>query len=124
MTDTALFTGTEHLTDVIDQYKARLTLIKARYDAYHPEMQSRRYVSDGYHDVARSLRAAQAWLAGEYDRSYAGPHPSFGATLQDFRDHYAASSLEGALHHLAWTEHYAGFTSREEARAADPWNRH
>lgn len=116
-----LFTAEEHITAVAEQYKARLALVKERYDAYHQDCQ-RRAAGDLYHDVARNLRAAQSWLAGDYDGTYAGPHPSFGTTLQDFRDHYADSSLRSALHHLVWAEHYAGLIDRESARAADPWN--
>lgn len=122
MTGTALFTGEEHVTATMDEYKQRLTAVRERYDAYHPDMHSRRSVADEYHQVADRLRGAAAFLAGDYDGTYAGPHPSFGSSLQDFRVHYADDSLRAALHSLVWAEHYAGLTDRETARSSDPWN--
>jgi hypothetical protein len=116
-----LFTGEETVNDTIAEYKARLTLVKARYDAYHADCQ-RRATGDCYHDVARNLRNAAAWLAGDNDRTYAGPHPSFGTTLNDFRVHYADSALKSALHYLLWAEHYAGLRDVDSVRAGDPWN--
>jgi hypothetical protein len=65
--------------------------------------------------------AASPWLAGYYDQTYAGPHPSFGATVEDFRIHYADDALRMALHHLVWAEHYAGLRDRDSARSADPF---
>jgi len=118
-----LFTGEETVNTTIADYEARMAVVKQRYTDYHPDVTSRRYVADSYSDAARSLRAAKSWLAGEYDRSYAGPHPSFGTTLQDFRVHYANDSLRGALHYLLDAEHYAGLIDRDAARAADPWKR-
>ena len=50
-----------------------------------------------------------------------GPHPSFGTTLQDFRDHYADSALRSALHYLLWAEYHAGLRNQESAAALDPW---
>jgi hypothetical protein len=117
-----LFTGTETVNATIDEYKARLTLVKERYDAYHADCQ-RRAAGDNYHDAARNLRNAACWLAGDFDRTYAGPHPSFGTTLQDFRVHYANDALRSALHYLLWAEHYAGLRDEESVRADDPWNR-
>lgn len=122
MSDTALFTGEEHVTATLDEYKARLAAVRERYDAYHPDMYSRRSVADEYHLVADRLRGAAGFLAGDYDRTYAGPHPSFGTSLQDFRVHYADDSLRAALHSLVWAEHYAGLITRDEARSSDPWN--
>jgi len=123
MTDTALFTSEEHITATIAEYEARMAVVKQRYADYHPDVTSRRYVADSYGDAARNLRAAKSWLAGEFDRTYAGPHPSFGTTLQDFRDHYADDSLRGMLHYLLDAEHYAGLIDRDAASAADPWKR-
>ena len=122
MTETQV-NGAETVTRDADEYKARLALVKARYDAYHREVTSRRSVSDLYHDTARGLRAVTSWLSGEYDRTYAGAHPSFGVTLQDFREHYAADSLRGVLHHLLWCEAYAGIRSEDSARELDPWRK-
>ena len=102
-------------------YGDRLREVAARLAAYDTRVTSRRGATDTYHDVARSLRAVTAWLGGDYDRSYAGPHPSFGSSLQDFREHYAGDSLRGALHHLVWCEHYAGIRTAESARSLDPW---
>jgi hypothetical protein len=123
MTADTLFTAEQHITSTIAQYEQRMAVVKERYAGYHPDVTSRRYVADSYGDAARSLRAAQSWLAGEYDRTYAGPHPSFGTTLQDFRDHYADSSLQSALHYLLDAEYHAGLIDRDTARAADPWTR-
>lgn len=120
MADT-LFSGADLITRRADEYKARLALVKARIDAYHEDCQ-RRAASDTYHDTARSLRAVASWLVGDYDGTYAGPHPSFGESLQDFREHYGDNSLTGALHHLVWCEHYAGLRTVESARELDPWN--
>jgi len=120
-TDTQLFTSEQHVQATIDEYAARLAVVRERYDAYHPDMVSRRWVADSYHDAARGVRSAKGWLAGDNDRTYAGPHPSFGVTLEDFRVHYADDALRGALHYLVWAEHYAGLITQDEARAADPW---
>jgi hypothetical protein len=119
--DGMLFTGEETVNATIAEYKVRMSAVKQRVDEYHADCQ-RRYATDEYHAAADRLRGAQGWLAGDYDTSYAGPHPSFGVTLLDFRVHYAADSLRAALHSLVWAEHYAGLTDRDAARAADPWN--
>jgi hypothetical protein len=123
MTTTAdmLFTGEETVNATAAEYKARLALVKARYDAYHDDCQ-RRATADNYHDAARNVRNAACWLAGDNDRTYAGPHPSFGTTLDDFRVHYATDALRSALHFLLWAEYYAGLRSDDSVRAADPWN--
>lgn len=121
-TDGMLFTGEETVNTTIADYETRLAAVRERYDAYHPDMESRRYVADCYHDAARNLRSAKGWLAGDNDRTYAGPHPSFGTTLHDFRVHYATSALASALHFLLWAERYAGLRDAESARTADPWN--
>lgn len=121
-TDGMLFTGEETVNATIADYETRLTAVRERYDAYHPDMHSRRYVADSYHDAARNVRSAKSWLAGDNDRSYAGPHPSFGTSLLDFRVHYATDALKSALHYLLWGEHYAGLRDQESVRAADPWN--
>lgn len=120
-TDGMLFTGEEAVNATIAEYKARLTLVKERYDAYHADCQ-RRATADGYHDAARNVRSASCWLAGDNDRSYAGPHPSFGSSLLDFQVHYATDALRSALHFLLWAEHYAGLRDVESVRAGDPWN--
>jgi len=120
---TMLFTGEETVNTTIADYKARLAAVRERYDAYHPEMASRRYVADNYHDAARNVRSASGWLAGDNDRSYAGPHPSFGSSLLDFQVHYATDALKSALHYLLWAEHYAGLRDEASVRASDPWKR-
>ena len=120
-TEAQLFTSEEQITATIGEYEARLAVVRERYDAYHPDMHSRRYVADSCHDAARCVRQAKCWLAGDNDRTYAGPHPSFGVTLEDFRVHYADNALQSALHYLAWGEHYAGLATQDAARAADPW---
>jgi hypothetical protein len=122
--DGMLFTGTETVSATIAEYGARLDAVRERYDAYHPDVASRRYVADSYHDAARNVRSASGWLAGDNDRSYAGPHPSFGSSLLDFQVHYATDALRSALHFLLWAEHYAGLRDEDSVRAADPWNRH
>ena len=122
MSDNALFSGADVVNETLATLEARLKVVRERYDAYHPDMASRRYVADEYHDAARCIRGAKGWLAGDNDRSYAGPHPSFGTTLEDFRVHYANDSARTALHHLVWAEHYAGLRDRESARSLDPWN--
>jgi hypothetical protein len=124
MSEQALFSGADVVTEAITAYEARLSAVRERYDAYHEDMVSRRYVADEYHDAARCIRGAKGWLAGDNDRSYAGAHPSFGSTLEDFRVHYADDSARTALHHLVWAEHYAGLRDRESARSDDPWNKH
>ena len=121
-TDTMLFDGADHVAGIAGEYKTRLTAVKARIDAYHADCM-RRYATDEYHAAAARIRGAAQWLAGEYDGTYAGPHPSFGSTLQDFRVHYANDSLRAALHSLVWAEHHAGLRDRESANAADPWRR-
>ena len=120
-TETMLFDGADHVAEVAEEYKTRLTAVKARIDAYECDG-GRRYATDEYHAAAQRLRGAAGWLAGDYDVSYAGPHPSFGSTLQDFRVHYANDSLRTALHHIVWAESYAGLRDRESAISADPWN--
>src|SRR5690348_9617001 len=99
MTDTALFTAEEHITSTIAAYEARLAIVLERYDAYHPEMASRRYVADEYHTTCDRIRGARAFLAGDYDGTYPGDysHVSFGG-LQPWREHYADDSLRAALH--------------------------
>jgi len=121
MTDTALFTGEAHVNATIAGYKARLGVVRERIDAYSADCM-RRYATDEYHAASARLRGAAQFLAGDYDSTYAGPHPSFGTSLGDFRVHYADDSLRAALHSLVWAEHYAGLYDREAARAADPWN--
>ena len=76
-TEAALFDGADHVTSVAEEYKTRLTAVKDRIDAYHADCM-RRYATDEYHAAAARLRCAAGWLAGDYDVSYAGPHPSFG----------------------------------------------
>lgn len=121
-TEAALFDGADHVTSVAEEYKTRLTAVKDRIDAYHADCM-RRYATDEYHAAAARLRCAAGWLAGDYDVSYAGPHPSFGSTLEDFRVHYANDSLRSALHNIVWAEHYAGLRDRDSANAEDPWRR-
>jgi hypothetical protein len=91
-----------------DGYCERLAAVRERLDSYDVRVVSRCDATDGHHDAMRSIRASDAWLAGEYDGSYPGPHPSFGTTLDDFRQHYAADALRDALHHVVWAEHFAG----------------
>lgn len=123
MTTTAdmLFTGEETVNATIAGFKARLAAVRERIDTYHADCQ-RRFATDEYHQTCDRLRGAAGFLAGDYDGTYAGPHPSFGTTLHDFRVHYANDSLRAALHDLVWAEHYAGLRDRESARAEDPWN--
>lgn len=102
-------------------YDARLRIVRDRIGTYHPQCQ-RRYADDARRDTARCLDSAAVWLAGGNDRSYAGPHPSFGMTLEDFRAHYAEDSLRDALHYLVWAEYYAGLRDRASAVAADPFS--
>jgi hypothetical protein len=125
MTTTAdmLFTGEETVNATIAEYETRLAAVRERYDTYHPEMESRRLVADLYHDAARNVRGAKGWLAGDNDRTYAGPHPSFGSSLLDFQVHYATDALKSALHFLLWAERYAGMRDAKSASAEDPWNR-
>ena len=121
MTDTMLFTGEETVNATIDEYKQRMSVVKARIDAYNADCM-RRYATDEYHDAAARLRGAAGFLAGDYDGTYAGPHPSFGSSLLDFRVHYANDSLRAALHSLLWAECYAGLRDRDATREIDPWN--
>jgi hypothetical protein len=102
-------------------YDARLRIVQDRIDTYHPHCQ-RRYTNDARRDTARCLDSVGAWLAGDNDRSYADPHPSFGKTLEDFRAHYAEDSLRDALHYLVWAEYYVGLRDRDSAVAADPFS--
>ena len=117
---TAQMFGTEHITQAADEYRARLTLVKARIDAYHCDCQ-RSYALDTYDSALRCLGNVASWLSGEFDRTYAGPHPSFGETIEDFRAHYADSALRDARRHVAWATYYAGLCTKDEAIAADPW---
>jgi len=112
-------TAEEHITSTIAQYEARLAAVRERYDAYHPEMASRRYVADEYRDTQARIRGAQKFLAGDYDATYCS---GLGfATVEEWRAHYADDTLRAALHHLVWAEHYAGLIDRDSAFAADPW---
>lgn len=121
MTDGMLFTGAETIEATIAAYEARLAAVRERYDAYHPDMHSRRYVADEYRSTSDRIRGARSFLAGEYDRTYCSGL-GFG-TLQDWQVHYADDALRTALHHLVWAEHYAGLRDRESARAEDPWSK-
>ena len=121
-TESMLFDGAGHVASIAEEYKTRLTAVKERIDAYNADCM-RRYATDEYHAAAARIRGAAQWLAGDYDVSYAGPHPSFGSSLEDFRVHYANDSLRAALHSLVWAEHYAGLYDRETAISADPWRR-
>ena len=120
-TEAMLFDGAGHVASIAEEYKSRLAAVKARIDAYNADCM-RRYATDEYHAAAARLRGAAQFLAGDYDGTYAGPHPSFGSSLEDFRVHYANDSLRAALHSLIWAEHYAGLRDRDSARAFDPWN--
>jgi hypothetical protein len=115
MTD-ALSAAEDALNGTIGEYKTRLATVLERIGSYHPDC-ARRAATDTYHDAARQVKAAQSWLAGDYDRTWAGQHGS----IEAFRAHYAEDSLRGALHHLLWAEHHAGLRDKESARAADPW---
>lgn len=115
-TTAEMFATEDHIRGVASEYAARLEVVRERIDAYDCT-NGRRYATDEWHDVRRCFADVQAWLAGNFDRSYAG---QFGS-LEAFRAHYADSSLSAALHHLVWAEHFAGLTTRDEARAADPW---
>ena len=120
MTTAALFTAEDHITAAITQYEARLTVVRERYDAYHPDCM-RRYVSDEYRDTQSRIRGAQKFLAGDYDATYCS---GLGwDTVEEWRAHYADDTLRAALHHLVWAEHYAGLHDRETAHATDPWTR-
>ena len=122
MTDTALFTGPEMVEATIGEYEARLARVRERYDAYHPEMASRRYVADEYRDTQARITGTRKFLAGDYDATYCS---GLGfATVGEWRVHYADDTLRAALHHLLWAEHYAGLRDRESTRELDPWNRH
>jgi hypothetical protein len=120
MTDTALFTGEELVNATISEYKQRLSVVKQRYDEYHPDMASRRYVADEYHATADRLRGAAGFLAGDYDGTYCSGLPGIDS-LETYRVHYADDSLRAALHSLVWAECYAGLRTRDEAQAADPY---
>ena len=121
MSDTELISGEDQIREVIADYRTRLAKGRERYDAYHPDCQ-RRYFSDEHYNVERRMVSATKYITGEYDRTYAGPHPSFGETLADFRLHYADDCLRDALHSLLWAEYYAGTRTRESARELDPFN--
>ena len=64
MTDTALFTGEEHVTATMDEYKTRLAAVKARIDAYSADCM-RRYATDEYHAASARIRGASQFIAGE-----------------------------------------------------------
>lgn len=112
----AMFGTDEHVRQVAAEYGTRLDLVLGRIREYHADCQ-RRYATDEYHDTARCIRQSAEWLAGDFDRTWAG---QFGS-LANFRAHYADDALRGALHHLVWAEHYAGLVSRDQAFTLDPW---
>jgi hypothetical protein len=121
MTDTALFTGEEHITSTIAQYEARLAEVSQAIAERHQHLQLR-YATDERRQVEDRIRGARNFLAGEYDLTYPGDysHVSFGG-LRPWREHYADDALRAALHSLVWAEHYAGLVDREAAHAADPY---
>jgi hypothetical protein len=122
MAETALFTDEEHITTTIADYEARLARVRERYDAYHLDMHSRRYVGDEYRDTQSRIVGTRKFLAGDYDATYCS---GLGfATVEKWRAHYADDTLRAALHHLLWAEHYAGLRDRDSTRAFDPWNSH
>ena len=123
MTETMLFTGEETVNATIAEYETRLAAVQQAIAERHQHLQLR-CATDEYQQTRDRIRGARNFLAGEYDRTYAGPHPSFGSSLLDFRVHYANDSLRAALHDLVWAEHYAGLRDRDATRELDPWNHH
>jgi hypothetical protein len=120
MTATAeLTSAADRITSTMEACRSRLDVIRRRYDDY-VDGNGRRATIDLYHDAARCIFNTCKWLAGDFDRTYAGPHPSFGTTLEDFRVHYADDALRTALHYLVWAEYYSGLRDRDSANEADP----
>lgn len=116
----ALFDPADHVRSVIAGYRVRLAAVGAKLATYADDIRNRRGAADSGHAAARKLAGAEKFLSGEYDGTYAGPHPSFGVTLADYRVHYADDCLRTALHYLAWAEYDAGLITRAAAVAAGP----